>query len=802
METDIDMRWSDDGNGSPGLSANNHSSENIHAGTAGTEDQVQGPTDAPATTIDTHEITDAYSSGRHQEPNQESYLTTHNAALDPTNAAGATPSALDIVLDDYQMFNDPSWSLPDFGGDFEQYIGGSLPGTTNALESPRTSGEPGLPGKLRPVVETSEPDTGQQETYGIHSFRSVKENNQLGTTKDIDIRRSSIDAFNIRKSAVLSGFQRDAEITEEQQHEALQAVKLPQEVKIPNIQLPVLRDVIHLLRPFIPDSLSYDLLEAYFKVSTVTNAYLAPCAPPLVYRRCSFLRLEEPRRSSHVLLVSMLWLSAQTADIPLLTASIARRKYVRRKLLELTTKLLKPLNEVSLDNDLPLQHTTSSSNHNPDGSGGHKLIKSHVGLNDSIDEIMAYVHLAMVTSASEFKGASLRWWNIAFSLAREAKLNQEIPSASVGIVSNTDYDDTMVRSSLDEDHHIFASQISEEGREERRRVFWFLYTMDRHLSLSYNKPLALLDSDCQGLYRPSDDGIWQGDQIVEVPQPLEAKAGPYFACQGPTFFGFFTPLAALLGEIVYFVGAQNHPRFGVSQRTLLDWKEWEKGIADRLDEYVLSLERLLHLDTTVCNAQEAHSNLHQNILTESSNYLSEVETRERPIPFQSRVAYAYAKIIIHVLHVLLAGKWDALALLDESNAWHSSPAFITTISHVVEAAKSAEVLLDLDPDAHFMPFFLGIYLFQGSIPLVVAAERLKTDAADIVIRACDTMIRVHEAYVIRMPSEYQILLVSVLRVGLKKMQGRPLYDAGDFAKRQVQVCERYSWAREGRGLAG
>jgi hypothetical protein len=126
------------------------------------------------------------------------------------------------------------------------------------------------------------------------------------------------------------------------------------------------------------------------------------------------------------------------------------------------------------------------------------------------------------------------------------------------------------------------------------------------------------------------------------------------------------------------------------------------------------------------------------------------------VSIQNRVTYAFAKVIIHVLHILLAGKWDALSILNRSNPWASSPAFIATMSHVVEAASGAEMLLDLDPNAYFMPFFLGIFLFQGSLHLCVAADRLKTDAAEIVVKACETMIRIHEAHIVRMPSEYQV----------------------------------------------
>ena len=38
--------------------------------------------------------------------------------------------------------------------------------------------------------------------------------------------------------------------------------------------------------------------------------------------------------------------------------------------------------------------------------------------------------------------------------------------------------------------------ITEEEREERRRIWWLVYVVDRHLALCYNRPLFLLDIEC------------------------------------------------------------------------------------------------------------------------------------------------------------------------------------------------------------------------------------------------------------------------------------------------------------------
>lgn len=647
-----------------------------------------------------------------------------------------TFSPPNMLPEDHQnIFNlDMDWGMEGFGDTLDDYIPSWDPiDMANTCDETTKT----IPQPLSAVPESTEPpeeggSLHRKVTYGIHSF---VEESSLVTDPASNQKDQLARPFEISRSGSMSKTVSNDIMPQSQQIKTnAQTTEISSASKDNNrLRYPVLAHTIHLLRPFIPDALSCDLLEAYFEISPATSAHLAPCVPPLIYRRYSFLGAEEPRHCSQALLVSMLWLSAQTANIPPLNDSIARRKYVRRKLLQLTTSLLKPLNEVSLSDNLQ-RRRPNPSHHSTNGAENPQ---SGPGVNHGLDEIMAYVHLAMVTSASDFKGASLRWWNIAFSLVREAKLYLELPDHKEG---EADFTATSLPGSPPfGEAHIFASLMSEEVKEERRRVWWFLYAIDRHLSLSYNKPLALLDSECQSLRQPCDDDAWQSDQVFSPSSIQNVGYGPWFECTGPTFFGFFLPLTALLGEIVYFVGAQNHPRFGISQSTLLDWKQWEKGISDRLDAYEMSLQLLVQAQTSTSSAA-------------SPSYTHP----ETPISFRSQVVHAYAKVMIQILYVLLAGKWNASALLDRSNTWYSSPSFVVVVGHVVEAAKYAKILIDLDPETDFMPFFLGIYLLQGCVPLIVAADRLKDDVADVIIKACDTMIRVHEAHIIRMPSEYQV----------------------------------------------
>lgn len=105
------------------------------------------------------------------------------------------------------------------------------------------------------------------------------------------------------------------------------------------------------------------------------------------------------------------------------------------------------------------------------------------GAPGGLDDVATYMHLAIVISASEYKAASLRWWNAAWSLARELKLGKEVP-VTPPPEPNEEDDAT---GELDMGHMggSYATgqstpvDFTEEQREERRRIWWLLYTVDR-----------------------------------------------------------------------------------------------------------------------------------------------------------------------------------------------------------------------------------------------------------------------------------------------------------------------------------
>lgn len=578
---------------------------------------------------------------------------------------------------------------------------------------------------------------------------------------------------------------------------------------------PVLKPLIPHLGTIMTVSTACDLLEYYFQSSS--SVFMEPTSPYIlgsVFRKRSFMRQHKPRKCSPALLASMLWIAAQTSEASYLTSSPSARSIICQKLWKLTVDLLKPL-----------VHSPSSHGFAP-GSGtsaAHdtlrvdRVIGRYDGRPDgampptsTLDDIATYMNLGVVTSASEYKAASLRWWNAAWSLARELKLGREL---SQGISKERDPlgaapDNGDIEIGVSDCSHSGvqvpastpAAAVVEEMREERRRLWWLLYMVDRHLGLCYNRPLAMLDNECEDLYQPVPDTLWQAGEFYTGHTGPRAK-GLNFQCTSHDVFGFFLPLMTILGDIVDLNAQKNHPRFG--QRN--SWELHEAEITRQLERYAYSIEEF-----------KAQHGCGQN-----DDAVNQQNATSDPVHsewmHQTRKVAAYATHIMHVLHILLHGKWDPVALLEDDNMWICSQSFLAATSNAISAAHAVEEILDLDPDLSFMPYLFGMvsgcawhalrnalidpqYLLQGSLILLLLADKLSTETNDGVIRACETIVRAHEAAVVTLNTEYQRNFRKVMISTLAQIKGHGHAREMTPAKRR-EVLSLYRWTSLGNGLA-
>ncbi|KAH6607813.1 xylanase regulator 1 [Trichoderma cornu-damae] len=604
-----------------------------------------------------------------------------------------------------------------------------------------------------------------------------------------------------------------------------------------HLRYPVLEPLLPHLGSILPLSLACDLIDLYF--SSSSSAQMHPMSPYVlgfVFRKRSFLHPANPRRCQPALLASMLWVAAQTSEAPFLTSLPSARSKVCQRLLELTVGLLQPLIHAGANSPSPKTSPVVGAaalgglgvampgSMNLDSLAGETGAFGAVG---SLDDVITYVHLATVISASEYKGASLRWWGAAWSLARELKLGRELPPG--GSPAGQEDDDAAADEDLDE-HDLNRNNtrfVTEEEREERRRAWWLVYIVDRHLALCYNRPLFLLDSECSELFHPMDDTRWQaghfrshdasggsigidGSMADEFGgrSPRVAR-GAHYECRGRGIFGYFLSLMTILGEVVDVHHAKSHPRFGVGFRSARDWDEQVAEISRHLDMYEESLKRFegKHLPMSARDNKERHE-MHDggaaasdmqsplSVRTNASGRMTEGE-------IQASIVVAYSTHVMHVLHILLADKWDPINLLDDDDLWISSEGFVAATSHAVSAAEAINQILEFDPGLEFMPFFYGVYLLQGSFLLLLIADKLQAEASPRVIKACETIVRAHEACVVTLSTEYQRNFSKVMRSALALIRGRVPEDLAEQRQRQRrrELLGLYRWTGNGTGLA-
>lgn len=548
------------------------------------------------------------------------------------------------------------------------------------------------------------------------------------------------------------------------------------------LRYPVMEPLVPHLGNIIPLSLACDLIDLYFASSSSAQMHpMSPYVLGFVFRKRSFLHPSKPRQCQPALLSSMLWVAAQTSDAPFLTSIPSARGKICQKLLELTVSLLKPLIHTPSEEASPVSSpivdgvALGGLGVALPGSISMETLTSEsgaFGAAGNLDDVITYIHLATVVSASEYKGASLRWWNAAWSLARELKLGRELPqNAPSGRAGGS--------ADIDGEEMGVPGVITEEEREERRRIWWLVYIVDRHLALCYNRPLFLLDIECEGLMQPMDDTDYQNGNfhaftdpnvLASDPDAAHIRArGPAFQCTGHSIFGYFLPLMTILGEIVDLNHARNHPRFGVGFRSSREWDDQTSEITRHLDMYEQSLKKFeqRHLSLNAQaqaadeKAAEAAGLPTANDLpgTPSGHSVHSAHTsssRMTESDIQTRIVMAYGTHVMHVLHILLTGKWDPINLLDDNDLWISSQGFITATGHAVSAAEAISNILEYDPGLEFMPFFFGIYLLQGSFLLLLIADKLQLEASPSVVKACETIIRAHEACVVTLNTEYQV----------------------------------------------
>ncbi|KAK9489700.1 fungal-specific transcription factor domain-containing protein [Lipomyces doorenjongii] len=529
---------------------------------------------------------------------------------------------------------------------------------------------------------------------------------------------------------------------------------------------PVLTPILPSL-DFITPSLAADLLEVYFSNTIYGIAHFT--------RKSSVLALHHPpRECSKALLYSFLYVAAHVSDHPHLTATPTSRTDIIVKLRDLTTLHLQPL--------------------------------VHADKNGTLDDVMSYIHLGIISSASEFKGASLRWWHAAWGLARVLKLNVEVPYPASNSASSS------ASSKLLMD----GSHLSEETREERRRVWWLLFLVDRHLGLCYNRPLSVMDHESSGLYRPCRDELWHSDlELLRPDMDPSRERGLCYRVTGSDVWGYFLPLMTLLGGINDLHQLEMNNTLAITRDIT---EPIRANLRGKLDAFLKSVDGYDSVVLPPVDRDDDDLSRHRSKSPQDS-LLPALTQQQRLTP---RTCWKeYCRCLVHVFHILLFGYWDPIDMLSIPPTMVLDPEFVNVIQHSLDFAKCIKHILEVDQDLRIIPFFFGIHMLQGSFTLLYIVDVLGDKEVRI---ACETIVRAHEVCIVTLNTGYQRNFRQIMRGALQTIDvlderrrhahvphrhlygGSPpqdvvLAEIEDSKRRRRGLLSLYRWCRGGNGLA-
>ncbi|KAL2837579.1 hypothetical protein BJY01DRAFT_251401 [Aspergillus pseudoustus] len=522
---------------------------------------------------------------------------------------------------------------------------------------------------------------------------------------------------------------------------------------------PCLEPLLPHLKGIITGRDAARMLEIYFSVwksSTAPSAY----APAHVLHSGAVLHPVYPRPTSLILLLVILLSVSQTADLRVFDPPGARQR-VTLDLYYLVLNLMEPMN---LDDYLG-------------STASHGLAQE--GL-ESTDLILALVIMTLVVSRGHSKPDGMQWWAKATRLIRSSGLNMEDKHLVV--------DSPPSSPSLGHGDMINRARVV--AKEERRRLFWLVYYLDRHIALSFNSSLHFPGGTFH-VAVPLPEALWQTLEHVDLstvsfPAPC---LGPPRSITGFGFFECFLPLASLLGHIIELHRFRINPLLG-------------KCLASSAFDKIEAL--LLQRQQEVAALQQALDATAQDPL---AAIWPGATTKDAPE--QAKIALAYTSCLLEVLYLPLHGKWDPLPMMDDDKYGRAAAApgssLQTCVSHAISSAAWIRRILDLDPELTYMPYIFSIYLVHTSFMILGLMSRmLETGSGPAVEESCEVLIRAHEVSIMTLDCSIQKNVRKALRSMLhrRRYPEQDTFSYGKHRARWREMLSAYRWTPAANGMAG
>ncbi|KAF7719388.1 Fungal Zn(2)-Cys(6) binuclear cluster domain-containing protein [Penicillium ucsense] len=535
-----------------------------------------------------------------------------------------------------------------------------------------------------------------------------------------------------------------------------------------------------------------EMLEIFFNEKH--NSMFKSTSPYMlahVLHPSSVLHPTDPRPTSPALITVILFCVTQTADMRIFDTPGARER-TSVDLYRLSMDLLQsedPDNYFRTSDGWqfhphPSTGPPSNSHTAPDRqSSGTALLPRQLG---STDTILAVAILTIVISGGHYKADALKWRDKLIRLVRASGLSMEDQDIDLGPVFCGLYngDATFRRWMV--------------AKEERRRLFWLIYCLDRHLALSFNMRTSIAEGTfC--VRTPLPEKLWQTLDTVDLNNVPANGLGPPSQISGTGFFEYFLPLARVLGHIIDLHHLKAHPTLG-RFIPLEAIQHIETMIAQRAQE-VNDLEN--HAEPTYPNDSAARSyppSSDAGIPPRVDSYGSPSATMTKDSKVQ--LVKIYSSYLLHVFYILLHGKWDPISMIEDRDDWITSESFVTCASHALSASGVVSQILTIDPEMTFMPYLFGVYLLQGSFILLLFVDRMPELGPNrSVEEVCETIIRAHEVSVVTLDTTFQKNFRKVFRSMLYDAQQAGPHSWDEHKARRRELLSLYRWTPLAQGLA-
>lgn len=358
---------------------------------------------------------------------------------------------------------------------------------------------------------------------------------------------------------------------------------------------------------------------------------------------------------------------------------------------------------------------------------------------------MAVAILTAVIAGGNYKADSLKWRDKLILLVRTSGLS----------IEDQDMDLEPAFCGFDNSDATFRRRLI--AKEERRRLFWFVYCLDRHLALSFNTGLNIAEGTFN-VRAPLSEKLWQSLDTADLHCIPTCPLGPPTTITGPGFFEYFLPLARVLGHIIDLHHIWNNPILG--QYIPIDAIRCIERMLAQLEQELADLES--DGDTHFTTDRPLHPFFGQSNETTSRNGCPNGSPFEPPTAAASKdpelqLVKIYSRYMLHVFHILLHGKWDPVSMIEDREDWITTDSYLNCVTHALSASRILSQILTIDPELAFMPYLFGIYLLQGSFIFLLFLDPTPELGPDrLVEELCETIIKAHEVSVVTLDTTFQV----------------------------------------------